>query len=123
MHPRSRREVAVCDAAHVSQSVLSHGVRVEEGASVQNSVLLPGVHIGRGARVRNAIIEEGVHIPKDFQIGWDIEHDRKYHTVSAKGIVVVRETPKMQETVMEYSTREKTVVGFKPSAQRARRVA
>ncbi len=110
----------VCGSAVVSQSVLSPGVRIEEGASVENSVLLPGVHVGRGARLRGAIVEEGVQIPADFEAGWNIERDRRHYTVSAKGVVVVHETPATTKTAMAYSLQEKTVAGFKPVAERRR---
>jgi len=111
----SQAAASVCGSAHVSQSVLSPGVRIEEGASVEKSVLMSGVHVGRGARLRRAIIEEDVQIPAGFQIGWDIEHDRKHYTVSAKGIVVVSETPKMSKPAPPRFVQEKTVLGFKPA--------
>lgn len=103
----------VCGSARVSQSVLSCGVRIEQDASVEDSVLMPRVRVGRGARIRRAIIEEGVHIPADFRVGWDMEQDRKHHTVSPAGVVVVSETPKMVKPTVMRSVQEKTVVGFK----------
>jgi glucose-1-phosphate adenylyltransferase len=93
-------------SAHVSHSVLSPGVHIQEGAWVEDSVLMPGVRIGRGVRLRRAIIGEGVHVPASFQVGLDIEHDRKYYTVSRNGIVVLSETPK---------TARPTLVPFKSS--------
>ncbi len=77
---------------------------------------MSGVRVGQGARLRRAIVEEGVQIPADFEAGWDIEHDRKHYTVSAKGVVVVRGTPKMCKPTLTRSVHEKTVVGFKPAA-------
>ena len=91
---------SVCGNAHVSHSVVSSGVRIEEKALIANSVLMPGVRIGRGAQIRNAIIGEGVQIPPDFPTGWDIQQDSKHHIVSPNGVVVVGETPKVRQPVI-----------------------
>ena len=102
--------------ARVSHSVLSAGVRVEEDVCVEDSVVMPGARVGRDARIRRAIIGEGVHIPPDFEVGFDIERDRKHHTVSRRGVVVVSETP---------SPRKPVVVHFQsdPLSQHVRTVA
>lgn len=91
----------VCHGAHVALSVLSPGVRIEGGSSVEQSVLMPGARVGPGARIRRAILEEGVQIPADFQVGWEIENDRKWYTVSPEGVVVVSETPKLSCPIPE----------------------
>jgi glucose-1-phosphate adenylyltransferase len=85
---------------HVSHTVLSPGVQIEEGANVHRSVLMTGAHIGRGAAVRNAIVEEGVDIPADSRIGWDVNEDRQRYVVSPTGVVVVSETPNNRQTVV-----------------------
>ncbi|PYR83287.1 MAG: hypothetical protein DMG19_19510 [Acidobacteria bacterium] len=79
---------------------------------------MPGVRVGPGARIRRAILEEGVQIPADFQVGWEIEYDRKLYTVSPKGVVVVSEMPKLSEPVLPYSLQEKTIAGFKSDMRR-----
>jgi glucose-1-phosphate adenylyltransferase len=89
----ARSSASVSESARVSHSVLTSGVRIEQGASVENCVLMPGVRVGRGARLRRAIVEEGVQIPRDFEVGWDSEKDRKHYAVSRSGIVIVSETP------------------------------
>ena len=50
---------------------------------------MPGVRIGRHARIRRAIIDRDVFIPRGAVIGYNLEEDRKRHTVTAKGVVVV----------------------------------
>jgi glucose-1-phosphate adenylyltransferase len=112
-------------SAHVSQSVLSSGVRIEKDASVENSVLMPGVRVGQGARIRRAIIEEGVQIPADYRVGWNIEHDRKRYTISPNGVIVVSETPNMVKPIVVRSSQERTLAGLKPAQRRehARNVA
>jgi glucose-1-phosphate adenylyltransferase len=94
----------VCGSAHVTHSVLSPGVRIEEDAHVEDSVLMPGVHVGRGARLRRVIVEEGVQIPAGFRVGWDVERDRKHYSVSPLGVVVINETPWMAKTVINFKT-------------------
>jgi len=78
----------------VRRSILSPGVRIEDGGWIDSSVLMPRVWVGKGARIRHAIIEEGVHIPAGFQIGFDLENDRRHYFVTGAGVVVVSQTPK-----------------------------
>jgi len=78
----------------VKRSILSPGVRIEDGGLIESSVLMPRVWVGKGTRIRHAIIEEGVRIPAGFQIGFDLENDRKHYFVTDAGVVVVSQTPK-----------------------------
>jgi glucose-1-phosphate adenylyltransferase len=50
---------------------------------------MPGVRVGRHARLRRAIIDRDVLIPRGAVIGYDIDEDRRRHTVTESGIVVV----------------------------------
>jgi glucose-1-phosphate adenylyltransferase len=77
----------------VMRTVLSPGVRIEEGARVYESVLMPGARVGKGAHLRRAIVEEGVHIPAGFRAGVDLDRDRQVHTVTKSGIVVISRNP------------------------------
>ena len=91
-----------CD---VIRSVLSPCVHLEQGVSVSDSVLMPGVRIGKGARLRRTIVEEGVHLPADFQVGFDLEHDRRRHKVTEGGVVVVGRTPTVSKPVLSFALR------------------
>ncbi len=73
----------------VRNSVLFRGVRVHSAALVEESVILDNCDIGRRAKVRRAILDKNVRVPPDAQIGYDLEHDRRYHHVTESGIVVV----------------------------------
>lgn len=73
----------------VRNSVLFRGVKVHSGALVEDSVILDSCDIGRHAKVRRAILDKNVRIPADAQIGYDVDHDRRYHHVTESGIVVV----------------------------------
>ena len=57
----------------VKNSVLSHGVHVEEGAEVHYSVLMPGVTVKKGAVIRYAIVGENCQIDCGAKIGGDPE--------------------------------------------------
>ena len=57
----------------VKNSVLSHGVQVEDGAEVHYSVLMPGVTVKKGAVVRYAIVGENCQIDCGATIGGDPE--------------------------------------------------
>jgi glucose-1-phosphate adenylyltransferase len=73
----------------VRNSVLFRGVKVHAGAAVEDCVVLDNCDIGRRARVRRAILDKNVRVPADACIGYDLEHDRRYHHVTESGIVVV----------------------------------
>ena len=73
----------------VKNSVLARGVKVHSGAHVEDSIILDNCDIGRRAKVRRAILDKNVRIPDDSQIGYDLEHDKKFHHVTESGIVVV----------------------------------
>jgi glucose-1-phosphate adenylyltransferase len=73
----------------VRNSVLFRGVRVHSGALVEDSIILDNCDVGRRAKVRRAILDKNVRIPPDAEIGYNLEHDRRYHHVTESGIVVM----------------------------------
>jgi len=50
---------------------------------------MPGVRVGRHARLRRAIVDRDVLIPRGALIGYDRDEDRRRHTVTEGGVVVV----------------------------------
>jgi glucose-1-phosphate adenylyltransferase len=80
----------------VDHSVLSPGVRVQEGATVSNSVIMHNTRIGPGAVIRNAIVDKSVQIPAGASVGVDLQHDRdRGFTVSDEGIVALGKDQKV----------------------------
>ena len=77
----------------VRNSVLGRWVRVHSGALVEDSVILDNCDIGRRAKIQRAILDKNVRIPEGATIGYDLDRDRKYHTVTDTGIVVVEGLP------------------------------
>ena len=73
----------------IAGSVLCPNVRVHSFCRIEQTILMPGVRVGRHARIRRAIIDRDVLIPRGAMIGYNQEEDRKRHTVSDSGIVVV----------------------------------
>lgn len=53
----------------VEHSVLSTGVKVEEGATVRHSVLMGNVTVSKGAVVEYAVVNEGAVIPPCAHVG------------------------------------------------------
>jgi glucose-1-phosphate adenylyltransferase len=70
-------------------SVLCPNVRVHSFCQIEQCILMPGVRVGRHARIRHAIIDRDVLIPRGALIGYNLEEDRRRHTVTDAGVVVV----------------------------------
>jgi glucose-1-phosphate adenylyltransferase len=79
----------IISGSRIAGSVLCPNVRVHSFCMVDQSILMPGVRVGRHARIRRAIIDRDVFIPRAALIGYNAEEDRKRHTVTESGIVVV----------------------------------
>jgi len=79
----------IISGAYVTQSLLSHDVRIEDGSTIESSVLLPGVTIGRRCRITRCILDENCVIPDDTQIGQDPVLDAQRFFVTKRGVVLV----------------------------------
>jgi glucose-1-phosphate adenylyltransferase len=81
----------IISGSRVTGSVLCPNVRVHSYGVIEQSMLMPGVRVGRHARIRRAIVDRDVLIPRGAVIGFNPEEDRKRHTVTDLGVVVVTE--------------------------------
>jgi len=81
----------IISGSRVTGSVLCPNVRVHSYGLIEQSMLMPGVRVGRHARIRRAIVDRDVLIPRGAVIGFNPEEDRKRHTVTDLGVVVVTE--------------------------------
>jgi len=79
----------IISGSSVYGSVLCPNVRVHSFCHIEQCIVMPGVRIGRHARIRRAIIDRDVLIPRGAMIGYNAEEDRRRHTVTESGIVVV----------------------------------
>jgi glucose-1-phosphate adenylyltransferase len=79
----------IVSGSSIYGSVLCPNVRVHSFCLIDQCILMPGVRVGRHARIRRAIIDRDVLIPRGARIGYDLEEDRRRHTVTDTGIVVV----------------------------------
>jgi glucose-1-phosphate adenylyltransferase len=84
----------ICDGCIVSgglveRSLLSPNVKVNSYSYITDSIILNNCNIGRHARIRRAIIDKNVNVPEHYEIGFDIEGDKKKFTVTESGIVVI----------------------------------
>jgi glucose-1-phosphate adenylyltransferase len=79
----------IVSGSRVTGSILCPNVRVHSYCTIDRSILMPGVRVGRHARIRNAIIDRDVFIPRGAVIGYNLDEDRKRHTVTERGVVVV----------------------------------
>jgi glucose-1-phosphate adenylyltransferase len=46
-------------------------------------------NIGRLASIRRSIIDKNVYVPEGYEIGFDLEGDKKKFTVTESGIVAI----------------------------------
>lgn len=84
----------VCDGSIISgglveRSLIGPNVKINSYSYVTDSILMNNVIVGRHARVRRAIIDKNVNIPEGYEIGFDLEGDKKKFTVTESGIVVI----------------------------------
>ena len=79
----------IISGSTIRGSVLCPNVRVHSFCYVEDSILMPGVRVGRHAGVRRAIVDRDVFIPRGARIGYNADEDRRRHTVSDGGVVVV----------------------------------
>ena len=79
----------IVSGSEISGSVLCPNVRVHSFCRIEECILMPGVRVGRHARIRRAIIDRDVLLPRGALIGYHPEEDRRRHTVTDSGIVVV----------------------------------
>jgi glucose-1-phosphate adenylyltransferase len=79
----------IISGSRITGSVLCPNVRVHSFCDIDQSILMPGVRVGRHARIRRAIIDRDVFVPRGALIGYNDDEDRRRHTVSDSGIVVV----------------------------------
>ncbi len=79
----------IISGSRISGSVLCPNVRVHSFCDIEQSILMPGVRVGRHARIRRAIVDRDVFVPRGALIGYSADEDRRRHTVSDSGIVVV----------------------------------
>jgi glucose-1-phosphate adenylyltransferase len=79
----------IVSGSRISGSILCPNVRVHSFCSIDESILMPGVRVGRHARIRRAIVDRDVLIPRGARIGFELEEDRRRHTITDGGVVVV----------------------------------
>jgi glucose-1-phosphate adenylyltransferase len=79
----------IISGSRVSGSVLCPNVRVHSFCDIDQAILMPGVRVGRHARIRRAIIDSDVLVPRGALIGFNAQEDRRRHTVTDNGVVVV----------------------------------
>src|SRR5262249_49207806 len=79
----------IISGSSIFGSVLCPNVRVHSFCHIEQCILMPGGRVGRHAKTRRAIIDRDVLIPRGALIGYDADEDRRRHTVSDSGVVVV----------------------------------
>jgi glucose-1-phosphate adenylyltransferase len=79
----------IISGSRIAGSVLCPNVRVHSFCDIDQSILMPGVRVGRHAKLRRTIIDRDVFIPRAAQIGYNLEEDRRRHTVTDTGVVIV----------------------------------
>src|ERR1700730_15734769 len=79
----------IVSGSSIYGSVLCPNVRVHSFCRIEQCILMPGVRVGRHARIRRAIIDRGLLLPRGPLIGYHLDEERRRHTVTDTGVVVV----------------------------------
>ncbi len=84
----------ICDGTivsggHVERSLIGPNVKVNSYSQIIDSIILNSCSIGRHAKIKNTIIDKNVSVPEGYEIGYDLEEDKKKFTVTESGIVVI----------------------------------
>ena len=79
----------IVSGSRIRGSILCPNVRVHSFCTIDDAILMPGVQVGRHARIRRAIVDRNVDIPRGATIGYNADEDKRRHTVSEGGVVVV----------------------------------
>jgi glucose-1-phosphate adenylyltransferase len=79
----------IVSGSGVRRSILCPNVRIHSYCDVLDSILLPDAVVHRHSRLRRTIVDRGVEIPGGAIVGYDPAEDRRRHTVSENGVVVV----------------------------------
>jgi glucose-1-phosphate adenylyltransferase len=84
----------ICDGCIISgglveRSLLGPNVKVNSFSYISDSIIMNNCNIARHARIRRAIIDKNVNVPEGYEIGFDLEGDKKKFTVTESGIVVI----------------------------------
>lgn len=84
----------ICDGTIVSgglveRSLLGPNVKVNSFSYITDSIIMNNCNIGRHARIRRTIIDKNVKVPEGYEIGFDLESDKKKFHVTESGIVVI----------------------------------
>ena len=77
------------EAGKMERSVLSPKVHIRRGAEVTECILMDDVVVGAGSRLRRTIVDKQVIVPRNAQVGFDLDQDRRKFTVTDSGIVVI----------------------------------
>ncbi len=83
-----------CDGSIISgglveRSIIGGNVKINSFSYITDSIIGFNCNIGRHTRIRKAIIDKNVIVPEKYEIGFDLESDRKKFTVTNSGIVVI----------------------------------
>ena len=79
----------IVSGSEIRHSILSPGVRVHSFCDIEDSIIMYNATIHRHARIKKAILDREVEVPEGAVIGYDAAEDRRRHTVSDGGVVVV----------------------------------
>jgi len=75
--------------AKIQHSIIFPSVKILENTEITDSIIFNDCRIGKNVKLHRVIVDKLVEIPDGVEIGYNLEHDRKYFYVSKNGIVVI----------------------------------
>jgi glucose-1-phosphate adenylyltransferase len=81
----------------INNSVLGSKINIGENAEINDSIIFNNVKIGKKAKIRRTILDKYVEVPDGYEIGYNLDEDRKKFYVSDENIVVISRNTKIQK--------------------------
>jgi len=79
----------IVSGGHVERSLIGPNVKINSYSKIEDSIIMNNCNIGRHTKIKNAIIDKNVIIPENYEIGFNLDEDKKKFTVTDSGLVII----------------------------------
>ena len=82
-------EGVIVSGGSIHHSIICKNCRIHSYSDIQDSVISPDCSIGENVKLKKVIVDRNIAIPAGIEVGYDLEKDKKYFTISDEGVVVI----------------------------------